>query len=104
VQPLAKLRQLELLECPSNLFSTEQLAWLRAHLPESTQGRVLLPVQEFDEPLIDSEKDVLVMGKRKPFLSSKSDATRIERYVDNFERLAERFRTNPELEPDGSRA
>jgi hypothetical protein len=41
------------------------------------------------------------MGKRKPFLSSDSDAARIQRYVDNFERLVERFRRDSELEPDG---
>jgi len=102
VQPLATLRRLEVFECPTNLFTTEQLAWLRAHLPDSTEGRVLLPVQKFTKPLV-SGKDVLVMGKRKPWLNSSADAKRIQRYVENFERLVERFQADPELEPKGSR-
>lgn len=39
------------------------------------------------------------MGKRKPFLSSTADASRIQRYVDNYWRLVERYRDDPTLEP-----
>jgi hypothetical protein len=73
IQPLARLQRLEMLQCPSNLFTTEQFAWLRARLPESAQGRVLLPVQDLKKPLPGSDKDVLVMGKRKPWLNSTTD-------------------------------
>lgn len=103
IQPLAMLRQLEQLDCPTNLFTTEQLAWLRARLPDATQGRVLAPILRLQEPLPTAEgsapKDVLVIGKRKPFLSSNSDATRVQRYLDDFWALVERFRENPDLEP-----
>ena len=51
IQPLGQLTALERLDCPSNLFTTEQLAWLRAHLPETAEGRVLAPIQQFDKPL-----------------------------------------------------
>ena len=104
IQPLAKLQRLERLECPTNLFTTEQLAWLRARLPDFTQGRVLAPIERLRDPLPAKEgsapKDVLVMGKRKPFLSSASDAKRIDRYGDDFWTLVERFRGDPGLEPD----
>lgn len=103
VEPLARLRRLELFDCPSNLFTTEQLAWLRAHLPVTTQGRVLTPLRRLDRPLPGGggapPRDVQVMGKRKPWLSSTTDATRIERYASDFWSMVERFRASPELHP-----
>lgn len=102
VQPVGRLKGLEYFECPSNMFTTEQLAWLRARLPHA-EGRVLRPFARVDPPLPGDEgippKDVLVMGKRKPFLNSSADTKRIDRYVKEFEDLVERFRSDPALEP-----
>jgi hypothetical protein len=104
IQPLADLPLLERFDCSSNLFTTEQLAWLRAHLPDSVEGRVLAPFEKFDQPLPNPnghgpDRDVLVMGKRKPFLNSHADAARLQRYVDEYWKLVERFRNDPSLEP-----
>jgi hypothetical protein len=104
IQPLANLPLLEQLDCSSNLFTTEQLAWLRAHLPDSVEGRVLAPIERLDQPLPNHsgqgpDRDVLVMGKRKPFLSSHDDASRVQRYVDDYWKLVARFRHDPSLEP-----
>ena len=104
IQPLANLRLLERLDCSSILFTTEQLAWLRAHLPDSTQSRVLAPIEQFDKPLPNpkgnrADRDVLVMGKRKPFLNSLVDADRIQRYVTDYWNDVARFRQEPSLEP-----
>lgn len=102
IQPLATLAQLDRLEFPTNLFTTEQLAWLRARLPETVQGRVLGPVEYLDEALDfgpDDSRDVLVMGKRKSFLNAQNDAAKIRRYVDDYWRLVARFHNDPALEP-----
>jgi len=95
IQPLAHLTKLERLDCPSNLFTTEQLAWLRAHLSDTVESRVLAPVQQFDKP----DRDVLVMGKRKPFLNSQADARKLQRYVDDYWKMVARFREDPSLQP-----
>lgn len=103
VQPLARLRRLELFDCPSNLFTAEQFAWLRARLPEETEGRVLKPLIELERALPRGDggppKDVVVIGKRKPWLNSVSDAALIARYASDFWRMVERYRANPELLP-----
>jgi hypothetical protein len=100
VQPLAALVRLESFESSARLFTTEQFAWLRAHLPQSTRGWVLEPIRRIkplDHP--DWDKDVIVIGKRKPFLNSAKDAARIQRYVDAFWRLVETYRKDPSVEP-----
>jgi hypothetical protein len=101
IQPLAALSHLEMLECPTNLFTTEQLAWLRSRLPDNAKGRVLAPVQQLRTPLPGQgpSRDVLVMGKRKPFLNSQVDAARVQRYVDDYWKLVARFRADPSLDP-----
>jgi hypothetical protein len=101
VQPLASLQRLEVFECSARLFTTEQCAWLRAHLPQSTKGMALEPIMRFDALTGKGwDKDVLVIGKRKPFLSSRKDAAKIQRYVDAYWALVEKYRTVPGADPD----
>lgn len=102
IQPLALLQQLMELDFPSNLFSTEQLAWLRARLPKTIETDVLQAFRRLNQPLQRKSKqlDVLICGKGKPFLSSSDDAERLARHVASFEKLVERFAANPTLEPE----
>ena len=107
IQPLASLTQLDWLAFPPNLFTTSQVAWLRARLPESVQSTVLGPLFRLgpitnvtDNTVTELDKNVLVVGKRKPALSSQRDADRIQRYVEEFERLVQRFRDDPGAQPD----
>jgi hypothetical protein len=107
VQPLASLRLLDRFDCSTNMFTTEQLAWLRAHLPENAKGRVLAPIERLDHPLPNPnghgpERDVLVFGKRKPYLNAAADAARIQRYIDDHQAHVEGFRSNPSLEPSNA--
>jgi hypothetical protein len=103
VSAVGQLQDLEYLQCPTNIFTSEQFAWLRARLPVA-QGRVLSPVIRFDAPLAGDDdpfpKDVLVVGKRKPFLNSTKDADRIRRYEAEFERMVQRFKSDPTAEPE----
>lgn len=107
IQPLASLPQLDWLAFPPNLFTTSQVAWLRARLPESVQSQVLGPLFRLgpirnvsDDTVTEMDKNLLVVGKRKPALSSRRDDTRIQRYVDEFARLVQSFRDDPSAQPD----
>ncbi len=79
-----KMLNLEILNFPSNLYNTEQLAWLVAKMPE-VEGVSLKPYIKFDRS--NSDNDILICGKRKPFLSSEKDKDKIEKYVNKFEQL-----------------
>ncbi|MGD0018807.1 MAG: hypothetical protein ABSD62_06090 [Candidatus Limnocylindrales bacterium] len=102
IQPLAELQQLQSLRFPSNQFTTRQVAWLRARLPDPLQSTSLEPIWGFKEPIGEGEypRDTLVVGKRKPWLNSTRDAEKIERYVDEFWKMVEEFRQYPERQPD----
>ena len=85
-----KMPNLEVLDFRSNLYTTEQLAWLVAKLP-NVKGYSLRPFIKFKRDTVDP-KDVLICGKRKPFLSSIEDAQKIKVYVDKFEKLVAKYR------------
>ena len=106
IEPLASLPQLDWLAFPPNLFTTSQVAWLRARLPESVQSNVVGPLfrlgpvkNVIDGTVTELDKNVLVVGKRKPALNSRRDDARIQRYVEEFERLVQRFRDDPVAQP-----
>ncbi|MFT3970443.1 MAG: hypothetical protein QM695_09220 [Micropruina sp.] len=101
VEPLAALRNLESLSFSSRQFTTEQVAWLRAHLPASLHSGALEPLRRFSPPLAGEHKDldVLLVGKRKPFLNSVLDRARIEKHVEKFGEMVARFRDDPTLLP-----
>jgi hypothetical protein len=102
VQPLGELQRLESLRFPSNQFTTEQVAWLRARLPDTLRSQSLEPIRTLDRPIPFKQgapKDTLVVGKRKPFLNSIEDADRIAGYIDAFSRMVHEFRQHPEREP-----
>lgn len=102
VEALATLQQLTSLDFSSKQFTTRQVAWLRAHLPESLTADALEPLRRFTKPISydGKERDVLLVGKRKPFLNSNLDAARIEKHVVEFERLVLQFREDPSLLPE----
>jgi len=102
VQPLATLQQLESLGFPGHQFTTEQVAWLRAHLPDSLRSPAIEACRTLARPLPSGkgpQKDTLLVGKRKPFLNSDAHAARIARHVAEFQRMVENFRQHPEQEP-----
>jgi len=103
IEPVGELTGLEKLDFPTNMFTTRQLAWLRARLPDSVKSRSLAPVDLLNDPFEDERghiKDVLLIGKRKPFLNSVTDAARIKKHVDEFWQMVDEFRHDPALTPD----
>lgn len=102
IQPLAALTGLASLDFPSGLFETTQLAWLRARLPANVAADVLQPFRRLRQPISRKGRqlDVLVSGRRKPFLSSQADDVRLRRHVAEFEALVRRFEREPALMPE----
>jgi hypothetical protein len=88
-----KMPALKFLNFASNLYSTEQLAQIVALCPEIS-GFALSAYIKFKRTG-EHEKDVLICGKRKPFLNSEKDAAKIEAYVKNFNSLVEKYKREP---------
>lgn len=88
VSVYTKLPALKFLKC-GNLYTTEELAYIVAKCP-SVEGPSLQPYVKYNTTVGD--KDVFICGKGKPYLNSVKDAKRIERYVDNFNKLVTQFR------------
>lgn len=106
IQPLAHLKQLEKIEFPSNMFTTEQVAWLKAHLPLNVKSKVLHPYWQIESGLEISgkQKDTFIVGKRKPFLDSVRDKKRVEKYVQQFNTMYHWYLENPTASPEDYRA
>ena len=95
----ASLHDLQRFDSPLNLFTTEQFAWIAANCPKA-EGRALHPTE--DGPVfsmsngeLHSTPGVYVIGKRKPSIPFEGNELRIQRYVDSFERMKERYRGVP---------
>lgn len=86
--PLAALKELKELEV-SNQFPTEEYAFLSVALP-NTSCYLFSPYVKLNHPF-DDGRDLMVTGKRKPFLSSKRDGARIKEYVARFKRMQEEY-------------
>ncbi len=106
VQPLARLQGLQALDIPSGQFTVEQLAWLRARLPASVVCETLNAVTELRQRLRRGAKtlDIMVNGKRMPFLSSVADAKRVAKHTVDFQALVAHFEAHPQAEPGGGAA
>lgn len=102
VEPLGGLHQLTSLAFSPKQFTTRQVAWLRARLPESLVSEALEPLRRYDKPLTfdGKQRDVLLVGKRKPFLNSVADEARIRKHVAEFDRLVAEFRADQSQLPE----
>lgn len=83
LKPLASCKSLETLKL-ANTFPTEEYAYLAAQLLttacDSFSGAIKL-----DSPI--GGNDTMIVGSRKPFLNSRKDTDRIQKYVSAFERM-----------------
>jgi hypothetical protein len=102
IEPLAALQGLRSLSFSPKQFTTSQVAWLRARLPDSLQSGALEPVRQLSHPMTvnGKDRDTLLVGKRKPFLSSVQDAARIRKHTEQFNRMVADFRADPSLLAD----
>ena len=88
---LADMPELRVFDLPTNMVPTERVAWIAANFPD-LKGYALRPkidVMRGDEP------GTLIVGKGKPSLKIGGNERRIERYVETFEELKQKYKGVP---------
>ena len=90
LKPLASLPSLRELEL-SNQFLTEEYAYLSVKL-DGVHCDYFVPYIELSNPIDD--KNVMVIGKRKPFLNKQADAEKLAKYVKQFYGFQKKYATN----------
>lgn len=85
---LATVPTLETFDFEPQLFTTEEIAWMRAHYPDL--GGEFLRAYGPSYPGADSW--VRVSGSRKPELRLPEDQAKLGRYISSFEALVQNYR------------
>ncbi|KPB06252.1 hypothetical protein [Bacillus sp. CHD6a] len=88
LEPLSYLLNLEELEV-SNQFPTEEFARLSVALPD-TKCDYFTPYVKLNDPI--DGKDIMVIGKRKPFLNSSTDTKKLQKYEGVFKVFQEKHK------------
>ncbi|WP_235824795.1 hypothetical protein [Bacillus salipaludis] len=88
LEPISHLKGLLELEL-SNQFPTEEFAMLSVKLPK-TKCDYFQAYVKLDEPI--DNKDVMVIGKRKPFLNSSIDIKKLQKYEEQFAALQKKYK------------
>ncbi|MBW4889518.1 hypothetical protein KXQ82_07320 [Mucilaginibacter sp. HMF5004] len=83
LRPIGNLQNLEKLSV-SNQFNTEEYAWLSVKL-KNTTCNLFQPYIKLNQKI--SDNDIMVVGRRKPFLNSEKDKDKIQKYEQEFYRL-----------------
>lgn len=87
LKPLAQCKSLKRLSL-SYKFDTEDYAYLSVKLPD-VDCDAFAPYVSWDHTPDD---EVLVVGKRKPFLNRKKDEQRLAKYIADFDKLQMKFK------------
>ena len=92
---LETLPELKVFDFATNVFTTEQVAWIAANCPlaegYALKAKVDCMLPDSNEHLVDVPKSIIV-GKRKPILKVKGNEERIKKYVDSFEKLKKKYK------------
>ena len=95
---LETLPNLRTFDFATNAFSTEQVAWIAANCPlaegYSLKAKVDCMLSESNVRLVNVPY-ALIVGKRKPNLKVKGNEAKIQKYVDSFEKLKEKYKGMP---------
>lgn len=86
--PISTLINLEELELP-NQFPTKDYAMLSMKL-KNTQCDYFAPYVKLEQEI--DGKDIMVIGKRKPFLNSKLDEIKLNKYIEEFKCMQNEFK------------
>jgi hypothetical protein len=105
IEPISYLKKIHTLKFPSNLFSTEQIAWLKAHLPDTLTSISLQAYWTMTDPIDmnGKHKDTLIIGKGKPLLDSIQEKDRLAKYISQFDDMYGWFIENPTAGPNDYR-
>ena len=87
---------LKVFDFPTNMLSTEQVAWIAANFPH-LEGYSLEAKR--DCKLYDSSMNLvpgtIIVGKRKPSFIIRGNEKRIEKYMALFESLKQKYKSIP---------
>ena len=98
IEPISQIRNLEEISFHSNLFKSEQIAWLKAKLPTDIKSDILVPFENYSaDPSNGEIIEVLIHGKRKPFVNIKENPQKFENYVTKFNNLYQHYLNNPDV-------
>lgn len=92
---LEGMPSLETFDFATNLFTTEQVAWIAANRPEVSGFAIGAMRDEITYDGSTYRKNVpaaQIIGKRKPLLPVAGNEAKIQRYIEKFERLKEQYR------------
>lgn len=93
-----RMPQLEIFDFPSNLFSTEQVAWLVANCPE-LEGQSLKPyitcLGRNPDTGTSDIPTVRIVGRRKPTFRIEGNEARIQEYAERFRQSVRKYRGVP---------
>jgi hypothetical protein len=90
---LTKMNNIERFDFRSNLYTTEQVAWIAANYP-GLSGRSIKPFVETECMDFKTGKkiaSVWIVGKRKPLLAVEGNEEKINRYAARFEALKQEY-------------
>lgn len=90
---LYDMKQLKTFDFNTNLYTTEQVAWIVANFPH-LEGYALKAKRDLPATTYTPECS-LIVGKRKPSLQIKGNEIRIQKYVDSFEALKKAYKGVP---------
>lgn len=88
LKPLSELKELQELVV-ANQFPTEEYEMLSVTLP-NTKCDYFKPYIYLHSSI--DEKDIMVIGKRKPFLNSKSDIKKLQKYEEQFKKFQREYK------------
>jgi hypothetical protein len=98
---VTEMKYLEVFDFGSDLLPTEKVAWIVANRPD-IQGYSLRSIQEFwyynDQTKECDKPGVFVVGKRKPTLTRGENDEKIEKYMQNFNLLVNKYKGVPYAE------
>lgn len=89
LRPIARCKALKALAL-SNQFATEEYAFLHSQMPHTQCGYFAPYVAS---PSAVGDTDTMVIGRRKPFLNSRTDQKRLQKYADKYFALVEKFQS-----------
>ena len=92
---LETLPDIKAFDFSTNMFSTEQVAWIVANCPHAEgyalKAKVDCMLLDSNEHMVDVPKAIIV-GKRKPILKVEGNEEKIQKYVDSFEKLKAKYK------------
>jgi hypothetical protein len=81
------MKSLKKIDFSTNMFTTEQIAWLRARTGNSLRSENLHGYRYEDN-------NCIIVGKRKPILTIEKDKNKINKYIKKFESLVQYYHEN----------